>query len=300
MNYEEIQTFLLTVESGSISKAASQLFIGQGTASSRIQNLEEQLKVSLLYRQKGGRNIILTPEGETFLPIAQQFISLWNDASNLKNLQIYRELRIAAVDRINSCLFVDVYKNFMQKHQNINLTLQTEHSTEIHQMIENQQMDLGVVFSLHMFPNVVAIPLYQEKMVFIYHKDSAFATSYNIQDLDVKDEIYLRWSSDFNLWHKQYFPYCGRTKMTLGTVSVLLNFLGEKDLWSIVSESIANIMISRNSDLRSATIPNPQPPVRTAYLLHHKYPNPWVREAMNLFIEDITDFIQNNPALMPL
>lgn len=71
MNHDEIITFLEIIQQGSITKAATNLYISQGTASARIQSLEQQLGISLFYRQQGIRNITLTPQGEQFLKIAK-------------------------------------------------------------------------------------------------------------------------------------------------------------------------------------------------------------------------------------
>lgn len=292
MNFEEIRTFLAIYQSGSIAKASNDLFISQGTASTRIQQLEETLGVQLLYRQKGIRSVSLTPEGYTFLPIAQQWSALYDDALHIKNTQIYRELRIASLDMINTYVFSYIYKKFMQEHENIILTIQTEHSTEIHQLIENQQMDIGFAFSLHMFPNVVAKPLYSEDMVIVYHKNSTFAKTNDIHDLDGKDEIYLRWSDEFNLWHNQQFPYLTRNKITLGTVSMVETFLDSHDTWFISSQSIASIITQKHASLTYQKIESA--PKRTAYVLCHKYPKSGIKETMNLFLNYVVSYIETN------
>ena len=53
MTYEQIETFLTAVTYGSISAAAKYLYVSQSTISSRIQQLESELGVQLLIRQKG-------------------------------------------------------------------------------------------------------------------------------------------------------------------------------------------------------------------------------------------------------
>lgn len=299
MNFEEIQTFLMVCQCGSIAKASTELFISQGTASTRIQHLEELLGIPLLYRQKGVRSLSLTPEGYAFLPIAQQWSALYRDALHIKNTQIYRELRIAALDMINTYIFVDIYKQFLSTHKNIILTIQTEHSTEIHQLIENQQMDIGFAFSLHMFPNVVAKPLYQEDMVILYNKNAKFAKNKDIHGLDIKNEIYLRWSNEFNLWHNQQFPYTSEKRITLGTVSMVEKFMDSVETWVILSKSIASIFIQNHSELTYCEI-DQAPPKRTAYVLCHKYPKSGVKETMNHFLEYVIASIKENKNITPL
>ena len=79
MNIDEIITFIKVIELQSISAAANQLFISQSSASNRIKHLEETLNVQLIHRARGYKRISLTEEGEYFLPIAQQWLALYND-----------------------------------------------------------------------------------------------------------------------------------------------------------------------------------------------------------------------------
>lgn len=74
------------------------------------------MRILLFVRQKGQRNIKSTPEGAYFLPIAQQFLSLYQQAQQIKNRLIFRELRIAAIDTLNHFLLSDLYYSFMENH----------------------------------------------------------------------------------------------------------------------------------------------------------------------------------------
>lgn len=116
MKLDEIETFLAVWEHSNIAHAANQLYIGQGTASSRVLRLEEELGVQLFVRQKGLRNVVLTPEGEYFLPLAQQMLSLWQQAQHIKNRLIFQELRVAAIDTLNHFLLSELYSNFMENN----------------------------------------------------------------------------------------------------------------------------------------------------------------------------------------
>ena len=57
MKLYDIQAFLAVAEHLTISKAAEELFVSQSTASHRIQNLEDELGVALIERQKGRRRV---------------------------------------------------------------------------------------------------------------------------------------------------------------------------------------------------------------------------------------------------
>ena len=297
MNFDGIETFLAVSEYANIARAADQLYIGQGTASSRVQRLEEELGIQLFVRQKGLRNVVLTPEGEYFLPLAQQMLSLWQQAQQIKNRLIFRELRIAAIDTLNRFFLSEPYCNFMENNPDIQFYLQTEHSTEIHQLIENQQIDIGFVCTLHKFQNVIAKPLFREKSVLIYHANCVFDTSRNFADLLPQNEIYLTMGTAYDLWHQRRFPQSSVRKISIGTNSMLPEFLRDPQTWAITTQETAEIMLQQNPNLRYCAITEDPPPERTAYLLLYKYPKPWINDLCKLFLDEVVTSIRKKPYL---
>lgn len=297
MNFDEIETFLAISEYTNIARAADQLYIGQGTASSRILRLEETLGIQLFVRQKGMRNVVLTPEGESFLPLAQQMISLWQQAMQIKNRLIYRELRIAAIDTLNRFFLSESYCSFMENNPGIQFYLQTEHSTEIHQLIENQQIDVGFVCTLHKSQNVIAKPLFREKMVLVYHAGSRFESTREFSDLLPQNEIYLTMGTAYELWHQRRFPQSSVRKISIGTNSMLPEFLRDPQTWTITTQETAEIMLLHNPDLRHCQITDDPPPERTAYLLLYRYPKPWVNDLCAMFLREVVSEIQRRPYL---
>src|SRR6478609_427340 len=67
-----VRTFLAVAEAGSISGGARRVFRTQSTASTQIQNLEEQLGVRLFERDT--RRLSLTEEGERFRGHAERLL----------------------------------------------------------------------------------------------------------------------------------------------------------------------------------------------------------------------------------
>lgn len=297
MSFDEIETFLAVAEYANIARAANQLYIGQGTASSRIFRLEEELGVQLFVRQKGLRNVVLTPEGECFLALAQQMLSLWQQAQQIKNRLIFRELRVAAIDTLNRFFLSELYSDFMENNPDIRFYLQTEHSTEIHQLIENQQIDIGFVCTLHKSPNVISKPLFREKMVLIYHAGCKFEASRNFDDLLPQNEIYLTIGPAYELWHRRRFPQSIVSKISIGTNSMLPEFLCDPQTWTITTQEAAESLLAQNPDLRCCLITEDPPPERTAYLLLYKYPKPWINDLCKLFLDEVVAAIQKRPYL---
>ena len=66
MNLAEIETFLTIVNTKSITKTADLLFLSQPTVSHRLTSLENELGFSLVIRNKGHKQVELTPKGNGF------------------------------------------------------------------------------------------------------------------------------------------------------------------------------------------------------------------------------------------
>ena len=294
MNSEGIETFLEVAECGSLTEAAGQLFVSQGTASMRIAQLEEELGVPLLVRQRGIKKVLLTPEGEVFLTLTHQWVGLEQQAHEIKSLLAFRELRVAAVDTINTCTFSELYPSFIRSHPRTKLFIQTEHSTEIHRLIEEQAIDIGFAFTLHKSKSVISRPLYKEDMVLVCHKDARFVDTGSTEDLDEMKEIRSTVSSDFEIWHRRRFAGFMSCHVTVGTVSMLLE---EPGTWTIVTRSVADLFARSNPDLAVVPFVQDPPPERIAYLLFYRYPRPWAEQMSNEFLEDVIDLIEKSPEL---
>jgi DNA-binding transcriptional LysR family regulator len=81
MDIEGLKSFLTVANKKSISKAAASLHITQPTLSTRIRKLEESLGFPLLERSWNG--VILSKQGDYFLPYAIQFLRELNNASTV-------------------------------------------------------------------------------------------------------------------------------------------------------------------------------------------------------------------------
>lgn len=97
MTHLEIEAFFEIIKAGSISSAAQNLYVTQPALSRRIKTLEDELGYPLFSRKKGQRNIELTAKGEAFVPIAQKWLNIWQEAQELNSLDNSNMLHIASM-----------------------------------------------------------------------------------------------------------------------------------------------------------------------------------------------------------
>lgn len=292
MTYDHIETFLTVLNYGSISAAAENLCVVQSTVSTRIQQLEEELGTKLFLRQKGHRNIELTPYGTAFVPIASQWTSLWRNSQNLKTLANINTLTVASVDAVNNYTFVPLFNSHVEKYPNIRLTIRTHHSDEIHGLVSSRIADIGFVFSRSPYQEIISKPVYRELMYLICHKDSLYYDGIKCSELDPENEIFLRWGIDYQQWHDRHFNPEKYTLLNVNTGSMLQHYLHVLGRWAIAPMSVVRA-ISHRTNLTFHTLAEPPTP-RICYMLINRYPTARRREAIDVFKEKLENFIQQS------
>ncbi|MEC4271863.1 LysR family transcriptional regulator [Adlercreutzia sp. R25] len=77
MNDQQLKSFIVAAEEGSLSKAAARSYVSVPSFSQRIQTLERELGFALFARSAQG--VTLTPAGESFLQTARTVVSVYED-----------------------------------------------------------------------------------------------------------------------------------------------------------------------------------------------------------------------------
>jgi DNA-binding transcriptional LysR family regulator len=295
MDIHSIETFLTIVKAKNISRAANLLFLSQATVSQRLNALEGELGFALLERSKGVRSIKLTPKGEKFLLVAYRLMDLYNDIESHVNSEQRLPLSIGYTESINIHVFSQLYKSLLrgEKGMVFDLKLRTERSTEIHKMIENRELDLGFVYSLHPQNNILITPLFREPLCVITlgRESSDLKKEYHPSELDPRHELYSNWSGDFQAWHQNFWDSSIPPYMELDSEYSVIDYLDSGELWAIVPESVAN-MAHRLDPRYQTSVLLEKPPARICYMISHKLPKESRKNSLKIFSRLLTDYIR--------
>lgn len=272
MKQIDIETFLTLNKTGSLTKAAETLYVSQPTVSHRLKDLEEELGISLLMRGKGQRRIELTQKGEEFVAIAERWLALMAETSALRNQEDEIYLRIGCPDTLNNTVMLPFYRRILNDPTiNLKLNLSTHYSYNIYDLLEQHAIDLGFVFHLLKFKNIIVEPVLRERMVLVQESSGAVSGDrIYLNELDPANEICFYWESNYQIWHDQMISKGKRNSIEVDIFQLLSFFLEEPCKWTIAPLSVARYLKQKQNVVISDIADKRKPPERITYMIKHK------------------------------
>ncbi len=146
MHLEKLSIFLEIVDSGSISAAAKLVHLSQPAVSRNLQQLEEDLGVSLFERE--GRGLTLTAAGRALVPEARELLTR---AETMRKTvrgsaqRSYHDLRLGTVDSVVSFLFGHLVAPLSQAFPELGLKLTTGRTAQLLERVASDDLDLALV-----------------------------------------------------------------------------------------------------------------------------------------------------------
>lgn len=267
MELKQIETFLQVVADKNMSKAAENLYITQSTVSYRLRTLEEELKTVLIARKKGTQNITLTPQGERFVPLAQEWLELYRKTRAFCEKDETVKLRIAAPESINF-LLRDTYKRLRRQEPQVCLTVTTASSEQTLQMVHQKQADIGFSY----LPAAAADTELSQAGCFpmVLAECAPKRGSYPLispQDLDIRHAVMVTGIGLENpntaAYFKAWFPNSREFHLQLDSIMMLQSNMTDGD-WCIVPElGVERLAASPNICIYHFSDPVPQLPYYT-------------------------------------
>jgi DNA-binding transcriptional LysR family regulator len=156
MALQQLRYFVTVAESLSFTDAANEHFVAQSAISKQIGNLEKQLGVQLLYRNK--RSVQLTNAGEYLLMEAKKLIECYE--TTIENT---RKAANGQIGNIKVGLFgpekdflPKVINHFNKKYPRIDIDLLQLPREKINESLKNGEIDFGFTlsYSLNQIPNI--------------------------------------------------------------------------------------------------------------------------------------------------
>ncbi len=292
MDLTDIEMFLTIVNNKSISKTAEALFISQPTVSHRLKLLEKELNCSLLRRNKGFKQIELTPEGMDFIPIAERMLSLWKETRFLTGRHERTLFTIGCTDSVNLALLAPLYRKLIRTGSSLDLSIHTHHSSELYGLLDAHDIDLAFVYYQLYYKNILCERVFEEKLYLVQSANPAIAKPLvHTDELDPTKEIFLKWDDAYQIWHNQWLTNYARPCVSTDTITMIARLWSpEEQYWMIAPESVIHEMYGIHP-LYVSQLENP-PPDRCCYKIKHRSPLNTTSKALALFEEELANHLQ--------
>ena len=195
----QLQSFLVLAEELHFRRAAEKLYISQPGLSKQIQQLEDQLEVTLLERDR--RNVRLTRSGIYLKKQTENMLGLLNQTiTHIQHLEKggEGELKIGFVGSAMQKVIPDLIKKCHKAYPRLQFVLDEMSNRAQIAAIQNYQIDLGFVRLNRVPAGLVLQPIFQEHFCLVLPKLHSINAS-NFKSLaQFKQEPFILFSSDYS------------------------------------------------------------------------------------------------------
>jgi DNA-binding transcriptional LysR family regulator len=138
-----LRTFLAVIDLGSFTKAGQLLGRTQPAISLQIKKLEEMVGLTLM--DTSGRNIQLTPDGESLARYARQLLVMNDEiVARLQKKETSGLLRVGLPTDYAVAFFQNLLTNFAQLNPDVHLSIDCETSADLLPRFDRDDLDLVI------------------------------------------------------------------------------------------------------------------------------------------------------------
>ena len=173
MQIKYLKVFCDIAARRSISRGACENDVSQSAASQMVQHLEERLGVKLLDRSQ--RPLSLTPEGEVFhrgcRRIVDRYFALEETVRTLHE-EVDGLVRVASIYSVGLSHMNQSVQDFLACFPKSNVRVEYQHPDRVYDLVQRDQVDVGLVSYPQADRKLAAIPWRDEPMVLVCAPDN--------------------------------------------------------------------------------------------------------------------------------
>lgn len=201
MEIRQLKYFLEIAQVRNYSMAAERLYVSQPALSSSIKQLEREIgEPVFVYKNK---TLSLTPAGMDLLGKTKEFMESYHhflDSFQKTGETLSGRIRLGITQLLANSEYIPNLVNFIQDYPNINLALREEGSSEVHNLLINNKIDIGLVVNPTETPviGVTYLPSIRSKKVLVCRKNHPIATLSRITFDSIRAERFVELSERFS------------------------------------------------------------------------------------------------------
>lgn len=166
LDLRSLEIFRTVAVEGSITRAARRLNRVQSNISTRIKQLEQQLKKNLFLRQH--RGLTLTADGHLLLSYADRLLQLSMEASEALNEgQPSGVFRIGSMESTAAARLPEILCRYNQLYPDVGIELETDTARAVLQRLLNRDVDIAFVAEPVIFADLRTQTVFEEALVLV-------------------------------------------------------------------------------------------------------------------------------------
>ena len=203
MHLKSLKVFCDVVGRRSFSRAAAENGISQSGASQIVNALEEHLGVRLIDRTK--RPFVLTPEGEVYYEgcrkLVQRYFALEEEVRTLHE-EVAGRVSVASIYSIGLSHMNRFVQRFLQAYPKANVRVQYQHPNRVYELVETDQVDLGLVSFPRSSRTIRATTWRQEPMMLVCAPGHRLAARERVSLEDLHGQEMIAFDADLEIRHE--------------------------------------------------------------------------------------------------
>jgi DNA-binding transcriptional LysR family regulator len=168
-----------------------------------VHHLEEHLGVKLIDRSK--RPFVLTPEGETYYEgcrkLVQRYYALEEEVRTLHQ-EVAGRVTVVSIYSVGLSHMNKIVQDFMSQYPRANVRLQYQHPHRVYELVENDQVDLGLVSYPKSSRAIKAIRWREEPMVLVCAPQHRLAKQTSVRLEDLHDMPMVGFDAELEIRHE--------------------------------------------------------------------------------------------------
>ena len=169
MDFYQLSYFKKVAETRSVSRASEELLLTQPAVSKQIKALEDELGEKLFDRV--GKKVFLTRAGEVLYTYAEKILRSVQEAKTAvmdMSAECSGELVIGTSDHISLHRLPDLLKKYISAFPKVDLKLRCHRSETILEMVNKNQVDLGVITLPETTHNLASKTIWEDPMSLVF------------------------------------------------------------------------------------------------------------------------------------
>lgn len=175
----QLEIFVAVSRTGSVSRAAEELFLSQSATSTALGEFERQFSLQLFDRV--GKSLRINEAGQQLLPSAVELLDRAEEIeAQLNGHAGFGHMNIGATLTVGNYLVTLLVAKFLQTHPEARIQLQVHNTKTIVQQIANHELDLGLIEGDCHHPDIEVQPWIADELAVFSAPDHPLANQRNI------------------------------------------------------------------------------------------------------------------------